>query len=295
MSKDAENKMIELIVYPTIHRENLAGEYLAQLHPKTASLLGNIKKGGYLSIGRRHNDRVIRVHAQFNEFDESLPENGIRIDQTLRAAIGAKEQEKVIIEKLPLPQHGIIKRIAIFLLGKQVEVMRVKKAVYGDMEKKLCRIKKDSMTTIGVEEGDWIEIESVDNSISLRTLELSNEIKRIKEKQTDGNPDVYLNCIDVLRLKRLNKTELDIPWILLDFDARRTLGIETCDAVRVYRDPLHAFYKQVHQLSVPLVLLIIGAILSMEGKIIVKLLLLSFGFSAAVGILLYETRKRIVS
>ena len=182
--------MIELIAHPTEDRKGSQGEYIIQLNPKILNKFDGVKEGSYLLVGRAHKERTIWSLALLHALNETIPEDEIRIDQTLRTAIGAKEGEKVIIETTKPLKKDILEMILsipkIMLLGilkTQIELVRVKKAIYPDMEKNICRIEKDVMRAIGVEEGDFIEIQSSKSLVNLRALELSDKIKKIKDKR----------------------------------------------------------------------------------------------------------------
>jgi formylmethanofuran dehydrogenase subunit D len=232
----------------------------------------------------------------FLQVDEDVPEGGIRIDQTLRTALGAKEGDEVFVKKAKPIKRGISKRILTRTLKTQIELMRVKRAVYLDMEKNISRISKDVMRVIGVDEGDFIEIQSFESTINIRALELSNRIRKLKEEQIEANPERYPNCIEILSLERLRKTEHDLPWIFLDADARKELGVEPCDVVRIYRDVGHTFYKQLTILSVPVVLTMIGAVIAIDGLSLTEIILFLFiGLIAAFSFMLIEKRKQIFS
>ena len=287
--------MIELTARPTKDRKGVQGEYIIQLNPKIVNKLDGVKIDSYLLVGKTHKERTIRTLALLQAMNEAISEDEIKIDETLRTALGAKEGDKVIIEATKPPKRGILKRMLLGMLKTQIELMRVKKAVYLDMEKNICRISKDVMQAIGVAEGDFIDIQSLESSINLRALELSDRIREIKKEQVDANPEFYPDCTKELSLKRLRKTKHDLPLIFLDLDARKELGVEACDVVRVYRNVGHTLYKQMYKLSVPLVLTIIGAVIVLDITFVWKILLLLIGLIAAFCFMLMEMRKKIVS
>lgn len=232
----------------------------------------------------------------FLQVDDEVPEAGIGIDQTLRTALGAKEEDKVFVKKAKPIKRGISKRILMRTLKTQIELMRVKRAAYLHMEKNICCISKDVMRVIGVDEGDFIEIQSPKTSIKLRALELSNTIRKIKKEAMEANPAFYPDCIEKLSLVRLRKTKHDLPWIFLDGDAREELGVELCDTVRIYRDVGHTLYKQMTRLSVPVVLTMIGAVIAIDGLSLPEIALFLFiGLIAAFSFMLIEKRKQIFS
>lgn len=232
----------------------------------------------------------------FLQVDEDVLEGEIRIDQTLRTALGAKEKDPVFVKTAKPIKRGISKRILMRTLKTQIELMRVKSAPYSDMEKNICRISKDVMRIIGVDEGDFIEIQSPETLINLRALELSEKLRELHEKVIEANPERYPNCIKILSLERLRKTKRDIPWIFLDADARKELGVEPCDIVRIYRDVGHTLYKQLTILSVPVVLTAIGAVIAIDGLGLTEIFLFLFiGLIAAFSFMVIEKRKQIFS
>lgn len=287
--------MIELIARPTEDRKGVQGEYVIQLNPKVLNKLDRAKVGSYFLVGRVQKERTLWTLALLQAVNEAISEDEIRIDQTLRTAIGAKEDDKVVIEVIKPLKRGVLGRLLMGMLKTQIELMRVKKAIYLDMEKNICRISKDVMKAIGVDEGDFIEVQSPKSSINLRALELSEEIGKLKKEQIKSNPETYPNCIEMLSLKRLRKTEHDLPWVFLDLDARNELGVESCDVVRIYRDVRHTLYKQIYRLSVPLILIIIGAVIALDIPFAFKIVLLSAGFIIVFFFMIIEIRKMIAS
>jgi DNA-directed RNA polymerase subunit H (RpoH/RPB5) len=287
--------MIELIACPTKDRKGVQGEYVIQLNPKILNKLDKARVGSYFLVGRAHKERTLWTLALLQAVHETISEDEIRIDQTLRTAIGAKEGDKVVIEVIKPIKRGVLGRLLIRILKTQIELMRVKKAIYLDMEKNICRISKDVMKAIGVDEGDFIEVQSPKSSINVRTLELSEEIRKIKEEQIKVNPETYPNCIEMLSLKRLRETEHDLPWIFLDLDARNELAVESCDIVRIHRNVGHTVYKQMYRLSVPSVLTIIGAVIALDITFVLKVVLLLTGLIIAFVFMIIEIRKKIAS
>ena len=287
--------MTELIARPTEDRKGVQGEYVIQLNPKILNKLDRAKVGSYFLVGRVQKERTLWTLALLQAVNEAISEDEIRIDQTLRTAIGAKEDDKVVIEVIKPLKRGVLGRLLMGMLKTQIELMRVKKAIYLDMEKNICRISKDVMKAIGVDEGDFIEVQSPKSSINLRALELSEEIRKLKKEQIKTNPETYPNCIEMLSLKRLRKTEHDLPWVFLDLDARNELGVESCDVVRIYRDVRHTLYKQIYRLSVPLILIIIGAVIALDIPFAFKIVLLSAGFIIVFFFMIIEIRKMIAS
>jgi len=287
--------MIELIARPTEDRKVVQGEYVIQLNPKILNKLDRAKVGSYFLVGRVQKERTLWTLALLQAVNKVISEDEIRIDQTLRTAIGAKEDDKVVIKVIKPLKSGVLGRLLMGMLKTQIELMRVKKAIYLDMEKNICRISKDVMKAIGVDEGDFIEVQSPKSSINLRALELSEEIRKLKKEQIKANPETYPNCIEMLSLKRLRKTEHDLPWVFLDLDARNELGVESCDVVRIYRDVRHTLYKQIYRLSVPLILIIIGAVIALDIPFAFKIVLLSAGFIIVFFFMIIEIRKMIAS
>jgi len=161
------------------------------------------------------------------------------------------------------------------------------------MEINICRIRKEVMKSIGIDEGDIIIVESLTSSIKIRALELTEVIYNEKEKQHKDNPEKYIDCIKILNLEKLEQTKLDLPWILLDFDAREKLKVEECDPVRIYRSISHCISKRMHLISVPLVLTIMAAIIGFDISTPLKFIMLVLGISFVILFNFIAIKKRI--
>lgn len=132
----------------------------------------------------------------------------------MRIAIGADIGEEVILKKNKIIKKNLFKRLLLRLLGIQVELLRVKKSTYADMEIRVCRISKEVMKIIGVEEGDFVEIESINSSVTIRALELTKSLRERKlkvYKNTKNEP----SCSKLLELDKKEDGGLDLPPILI--------------------------------------------------------------------------------
>lgn len=276
---------------PTKIRNDVQGEFVAQLHPKAIDQLKGVKSGHLIIISHFVNGRIFQIPALLQE-NLAVEVDKINIDAKIRNAIGAPigENISVSIKKEGLKQF---KRIIVKLFGIQVNLARVKKATYSDMEINICRIRKEVMKSIGIDEGDIVIVESLTSSIKIRALELTEVIYNEKEKQHKDNPDQYIDCIKILGLERIEQTELDLPWILLDLDARIKLKVEECDPVRIYRSISHCISKRMHLISLPLVLTIMAAIVGFHISIPLKFIMLVLGISFVLLSNFIAIRKRI--
>lgn len=268
--KEIEHK--DFVVKRTDARADTHGEFIAVLNPTHIPiyLLQN-----YLVVAKHfkladEKEQIFRIPV-FIKTDAKLAPDEIQLDMKVRKAIGANEGDKVQLEP-----YGFIKtikksRLWTLFFGRQVNLLRVKYSTFTDMEIPLCRIGNHVMKTIGVEEGDKIFVESSEKRISIKAFELPDslvQLRKNKEKDEDSiyGPDKEPGKTDKLRRELLCKeNQSDLPWIFLDHDARQELNIHTNDPVKVYRNINHLILKKMHLISIPLILTIIGFVLSLDS------------------------------
>jgi hypothetical protein len=248
------------------------GEYLVQLNLKHAPHQINTK---YLLL---RNDRGMEIQAAYQHNDQ-LDENTLYVDQTLRYALGIDAGEHLFVS--PMTEHvrqELYRRIGRWLLGVQVNMVRVHQASYNDMEIDLCRITRESLQSINADDGDFIIVESPKKRIKIRALQMTPKIIDEVRERSKRDRDKYHNCEEHLDMGRLDGNPLDLPPILIDLDARLKLGVRECDPVRIYRSLSHNAGKRLHLISIPLILALIASLVSFEFSSACKSLILVFGF-----------------
>lgn len=243
-------------------------------------------------LGKTKNRRP-RILADVHRPDERIGENQVGVDQTLRNAIGISAHlsgdEQVYVQRYVGPEPSLLTRLVAWVLGVQDQVLRVHPSDTSAMEKQVCLLHKEAMNIIGVEVGDFILVESpYSKPISLRVLELTDQIKEEREKNIQNDSNRYPPCGEYLNLGRP-----DLPWILMDWHGRDALKVEVCDPVIVKRDPLHILYKNLNSFAILLLMTLIGASLVIE-PLWAKAIAFGGGITTSLLLILYRIRKQII-
>jgi len=248
----------------TTDRLNTDGFFIVQLNPADIKK-ENLHANNDIIVSNEVNGFTFKVKARLQAYSK-VEVGTICLDQKIRMAIGVDNKMGAVtletsggILENPRPCYEQF-------FGKQLNVLRVRKATFTDMEINVCRLPDVVMKSIGVEEGDRIIVESTKRRIQIRALELTEEIhaSRIKrEKDVDSR---YYSAKDprILALQKGNKLDYDLRWILLDLDARSKLGIQAYDPVTVYRSNNYAIKTKMHSITLPMVAGVVGFVLSLD-------------------------------
>lgn len=240
--------------------------------------------------------------------DEKL----IGLDFTLRTALGvtsireiehgtAESIGEVEVEPIANPEQRRRRRKLNNWLGVRPQVCRVRMGVFPDLEDKVCRLPSNTLEMIGIDEGDDITIESPRGEQIVREIkafEIDRERSETKARQKERDDDRYPQCEELLDLDRIRRTEVDLPEIWIDEETRRRLGLTdtdtkgVCHPVRVYRDSWYLFQQQLHEFSIPLVIVLFATGLEVQS-LAATLLLWGFGVLLWVIVLFVESRSRL--
>lgn len=219
---------------------------------------------------------------------EHVSTGEVGLDFNLRFALGvvgkrdvpfgdSATPDEVEVGTVGNPETKAFRRYLNQLFGTRVQVCRVKMAVQPDLENHICRLSKGTMDVLEIESGDKVCIEypseEPDKGIArgVKAFPIEEEISDKKTRQEDLLPERYSVCEDVLELKRIRKTEIDVTTIYLDAAIRKDLGIDNklrngvCQPVRVYRDNRHVLVNTLHDFTFPLAIGIVGAAIGIEG------------------------------
>jgi hypothetical protein len=216
--------------------------------------------------------------------DDSLDDDSIRIDQTLRNAIGIPAlltgKEKVEVRKAKFKRKKFVDK----LLPSQEVIVRVHVAEPKDMEKPVCAVEPRVLNMIGVKNGGFCElINSEGRKIKLKVLELSGEMLEQRKRLMKEQPDRYLPCPDFIKI------EPDIPWIFLDLHARKVLAVNPCQPIRIRRSLLHTFSENIMAAGFLVLIALIGSIVLAPFPW--NMILLIVVFLIYLTLMLYKIRK----
>jgi len=349
---------IDRDVYMTECRPEGKREYIVQLSDEDLSspYFRNAKwvvlEKVYPAFGRDKKDgdqtrNRLRVKAWLHklskrEADYFVEPNTVRIDQTLRVALGVllKEQydravevggkrelinEKNKVSIVPFSMKRSFRKWLVDLfsriVGIQPKLMRVYASLYDDMEVPVCRIKRSVFDTLGIANGDFVEIASIekvhpverhavvralpleDGDIAYRSGELGHSDKyphvveklglHLMKSKAESQADVRRKGEQTTSFKTAS-TYPDLPWILIDLDQRKKLDVHPGDVVRVYRSVKHLLWQRAYVMAIPVLLGVVSWAFSVERiDVIWQTLILGISLLVLVGIVVMQIRRKI--
>jgi hypothetical protein len=196
--------------------------------------------------------------------DEKLADSQVRIDETLRNAIGIpfayheSEPERVggfMVEiyplRLSLPQH--FRDLFSYIFGRRYLFFRVSPASIPDLEKNLCMIPLHAFKLIGCEPGDKVVLESVSfekNYFKLRSVKIKayEAPKHLINKRVEmEEPNIEARYVSATKLLDVSP---DIDRIFTDAHIREMLRVNQIDPLRVSRDLSNLFFKQIREFGI---------------------------------------------
>ncbi|WP_290899382.1 hypothetical protein [Ferroglobus sp.] len=222
----------EFEVLPTENREEAHGDYIVCVNGNVKRKLGNFAVVEYSPATL--SETKLRIHCRVI-LDEDLMDNQVKVDQSIRNAIGIPEEErreKIVKVKLyPLKLSWIDKICYIFskLFGWRYLVLRVCKSDIPDIEKNVCRIPVEAFDILGCNPGDTIICEAPVKEkeayfklkkIKLKAYTATKEMIEDREKREESKLNTRYHSA-----KGILKVSPDIPRIFMDKHARTALGL----------------------------------------------------------------------
>ena len=250
-------------VLRTGKRPGSEGTYIVRLSPENVRRL-KARNGVYLKVSYGEASVLARLSV-----DETLDEETIRIDQTLRTALylervmqGSRKKELVYNpdESGDLAHPIVIQRskfrgpsMLARLVKQQYLICRVHNAMTRDMEKPIARLKEDAMKVIGVQPGDKVLLISGKSHkrVRLRCLALDPGTELPSETLITTWPQPHPDALSA-------DQELNLPWITLDLQTRLKLGVDPWQPIIVGRDPFHALALEFTTVAMALALSALG-------------------------------------
>lgn len=286
----------------TEDRPRSEGSYIVRLSPANAKRL-KARNGVYLrvSYGKASVLGCLSI-------DEKLDDETVRIDQTLRHAIGLQktmqENEELAYSadasgplKQPIAVCGSGFRgpsLLAKLCKQQYLVSIVHHAIARDMEKPIVRLTAESMEVIGIQPGDKVSlIAASGRKVSVRCLALGAETQLpstfMWEDFTPPCPDeAYEGMV--------------LPWITVDLQVRRRLDVKPWEPILVGRDPCHALTLEFNHVAAALALSALGGAIVVHGEHLaflgrfapfVPFAIVMTGLLGVLMLLLFKIRSRI--
>ncbi len=250
----------ELLLRPTEtrHRERARDDYVIAVHPAFARARG-LKRFAVVNH-RRADGRVLRVYGRVLP-DERLDPGEIRLDQTLRNAIGIPFDlgggQTYPLEVCPLKMglRGTLLETVTRWLGRRYLFLRVAKLNPPDIEKNLCRVPLDALRLLGTAEGNRVVLVScvpqgpgepyVLRNTSIKAFELSDDMLAARAAQLEAKWSArYVDACALLGIRP------DIAGVFLDAHIRDCLKLEQGDAIKVRRDFLDLFKAEAVEVGI---------------------------------------------
>jgi len=266
--------------------------YNIQLSPDTRrNNFPTLSHGDPLRIEAEHNGTTFAIFGKADLRNVTHLDPGeIGIGSNLRYALGVPTGESIqVFDKTP-PDHRTKRLDHVF--GKRPVLCRVRKSVHPDIGFNVCRISETTMDALGITAGDRVVIESAEESTKLKALPLRDEVTGRKNQQIEQNPDRYPDPVDVLGIRGLAETDVDIPEIYLDAERRNELKLGqqsnaddstpldsgVCQPVKVTRNATSVYIRSLNESTVPVIAGLLATIfvfdpwLNSEGKVAIVVL-----------------------
>lgn len=249
------------------HRGESHGDYVVATSRQLQRRLGLGAAAVVLRSVSESPARVLRAQARVI-VDESLDDETVAIDQTLRNAVGIPfsydpDSTWVDLKPLNIPLRLRLVDRLNHVLGRRYLVLRVDKGDMADMETDMVRVRPDAFARLGCAVSSKIVIDSVvpDGTrfvlrrTTLRAYEWTSELEsrriqaRLDELQHEKEQGRSRNAFE----RRFPDPEKalgvspDIGGIYMDAFIRSTLGVESLDPVRVRRNLGNAFFREFRE------------------------------------------------
>jgi len=260
-------------VLPTLIRLGARGDYIVEMREETRR---GLKLGKYALVAHEflgHEGTIKFVAYGRVLIDNSLEEDCVKIDQTLRDAVRLSVGDKVALYRLQL---SITQRTILFLrrlFSARSIWAYVYQAYPRDMEKNICRLSPEAREVLGVSQGDWLRLESVflDESnacyrsrvITLRAFDLSAD--EVKQTRQDAQKIAQELVARSDELKKFERHQL--PFSRIDKEARVNLAsegneIELLQPAKISPNIWYLIKNRVQFYIVSLFLALVGTIIT---------------------------------
>ncbi|MHA1605388.1 MAG: hypothetical protein ACTSWF_12135 [Candidatus Freyarchaeota archaeon] len=285
-------------ISPTDKRKGAMDDYIVFVSPKTKKRL-KLKRFAVAVHHVRNINRDLKAPCRVL-IDESIEDDTVKIDQTLRTAIGIPfdyGKEKIKLYPLNLSLWQKLKDLISYRLGRRYLFFRVCKADPPDLEKNLCRIPPDAFKLLGTSPGRKIVYDSPvreNNQYKLRevtinTYELHKETIERRREEEEKNIEARYPSPSLLGV------DPDVWRIFCDKHFRDQLGVDSLDAVRGRRSIRDIFMNELREFGVLFMLTLLTVIFAIFQFLPANPYWLLLGIVSAAGISVVITLSNIYS
>ncbi len=252
MADQTDVKFPDLTISPTEDNDRIKSlyDFIVVANPEVVQKLKNKK---YVAVSHKIKGKEKRLTTYGRLVkEESLEPDKIRMDQSLRTAIGIPyREEDTVTDEFKLKLFPIVlnwkQKISSFvtnLLGKRYLLLRVAKPYLIDVEKNICRVPKDALSLLGTSPGNRIVLVSCIKedkgyvtlkSFPIKAFDLDREMQKDRRYEEKKELEKKWEARYVCPGKLLG-VEPDIPQIFLDKHIRAKLGLEPGDPIKARRD-----------------------------------------------------------
>lgn len=200
--------------------------------------------------------------------DDSVPNGQVRLDKTIRTALGVRTGEWVVLKPIRFRvREAVLEKVAR-AFRTQYAHCRVVRGHYPDSEKDVCRVSYEALEVVSVAPGEKIVVQGLHESKgryewrSLKLKALATDERILDERASRLRPSFdsyYPDCAKLLGIPR------DLYWVMTDVQQREMLLGHTaqCSIVRVRRSTRDALAKE----STALVVIAFGGLVSVAPTI----------------------------
>lgn len=220
----------------------------------------------------------------------------VEVDQIVRYALGLEIQEHVEVvparaERRPIAERLLTPIVDRLLTRPQFAMLRVQTADLAIVEQGVCLMDELSMRIIGVDEGAAVVIEAAPaGGGAIRTVRLnahgtsSDTAERRVSLSGGGLESRFPDATDALGIMP------DLPWIFLDSASRSKLALDKkkLGTVRVRASRRYQIWKELREISLLVVLALIGIANVIEDPVVIVVAALFF-----IGCIAWSLRHRL--
>lgn len=242
-------------------------EFNIQLHPTELSQHRNLSVGTYVLVKNPHNELAPGLYGRLDK-GQHLESGEVGIGFDMRHALGVPREDSrlnsVNVYHRMLEKKCFNRRLFDRALHFRPIICRVRYAVHPDIGFQTCRLPEETFDVLGIEHGDRVYLQSAHDRTNLKALPAREGIQTPKAKQKEQNSEQYQDCQDILDIKSIVGTEVDLPCIYLDAEQRERAGLDQtsnggqCQPIIVYRDSRAYFMRKLNEVAIPVVGAILG-------------------------------------